>query len=267
MVRVEGTELVVSTGTSQLRSEALVGQTLTVGTHDVRLTSIKVDDGVTLHHFVLAADGAEICAPDAAGQRLAIPWTDEHGAVQLTCTSGAIGKCIRFGYPPSRAALHQSCIRMVRADYGGDGSTATRDGTRIEFCDRDGIHPCTRRRRRDRGRVDRDRRVVRGLSPDPAADLAREARRALPGARARRGLHAHRCVARTGGAAVRTISLVQIARVDRQARADTQAHRHHQVLHVSDRNISAGRMRRSAGRRPACRSRRSPTSDSHVDAR
>jgi hypothetical protein len=141
-IRVEGTELVVTTATGQVRSEALVGQTLTVGTHDVRLTSIELDDGVTLHHFVLA-DGAEICAPDASGQRWAIPWTDEHGAVQLTCTSGAIGKCIRFGYPPSRAALHQACIRMVRADYGGDGATATRDGTRIEFCDRDGIHPCT----------------------------------------------------------------------------------------------------------------------------
>jgi hypothetical protein len=32
---------------------------------------------------------------------------------------------------------------MVRADYGGDGATATRDGTRIAFCDLAGVHPCT----------------------------------------------------------------------------------------------------------------------------
>jgi hypothetical protein len=67
---------------------------------------------------------------------------DEHGAVQLVCTSGAIGKCIRWGYPPARKALHEACIRMVRADYGGDGATATRDGTMISFCDRAGVHRC-----------------------------------------------------------------------------------------------------------------------------
>ena len=31
---------------------------------------------------------------------------------------------------------------MVRADYGGDGLSSTRDGTQIMFCDRAGIHPC-----------------------------------------------------------------------------------------------------------------------------
>jgi hypothetical protein len=36
---------------------------------------------------------------------------------------------------------------MVRADYGGDGATATRDGTRIAFCDVDGIRRCTRTER------------------------------------------------------------------------------------------------------------------------
>ena len=40
------------------------------------------------------------------------------------------------------SALHQACVRMVRADYGGTGATATRDGTRIAFCDRAGVHPC-----------------------------------------------------------------------------------------------------------------------------
>jgi hypothetical protein len=76
---------------------------------------------------------------------------DERGQIQLVCSSGAIGKCIRWGYPPIRnmnhepavRALHDACVRMVRADYGGDGVTATRDGMLIGFCDLAGIHTCT----------------------------------------------------------------------------------------------------------------------------
>lgn len=33
----------------------------------------------------------------------------------------------------------QSCIRMVRADYCGDGRPHTKDGTKINIWDRDGI--------------------------------------------------------------------------------------------------------------------------------
>jgi hypothetical protein len=36
---------------------------------------------------------------------------------------------------------------MVRADYGGDGATAPRDGTRIAFCDLDGVRRCVRTER------------------------------------------------------------------------------------------------------------------------
>lgn len=34
---------------------------------------------------------------------------------------------------------HQACVRMIRADYGGDGVAHTRDGTRIDVFDRLGI--------------------------------------------------------------------------------------------------------------------------------
>ena len=74
------------------------------------------------------------------------------GSFDLTCTSGAIGKCVRWGYrffeegpgtPPLRA-LHQACVRMARADYGGDGRATTRDGTMIEMYDRFGIQKSDR---------------------------------------------------------------------------------------------------------------------------
>ena len=36
---------------------------------------------------------------------------------------------------------------MVRADYGGDGVSETRDGTRIAYCDLAGVHPCNGKER------------------------------------------------------------------------------------------------------------------------
>ena len=74
----------------------------------------------------------------------------DKGGFELTGTSGAIGKCVRWGYRfweekpggPPLHALHQACIHMTRAEYGGDGSTFTRDGTIIYMCDRFGVRPC-----------------------------------------------------------------------------------------------------------------------------
>jgi hypothetical protein len=65
----------------------------------------------------------------------------------LICASGAIGKCVRWGYKPWRTTPegtslwdhHQACVRMVRADYGGDGIGYTRDGTPIDYYDQIGI--------------------------------------------------------------------------------------------------------------------------------
>ena len=65
----------------------------------------------------------------------------------VTCSSGAIGKCVRLGYKPWKrlpdgTALwdhHQACVRMMRADYCGDGQSFTRDGTLIDLYDRLGL--------------------------------------------------------------------------------------------------------------------------------
>jgi hypothetical protein len=148
---VRGTELVLTTGDGRtLRSAELIGATLTIGAVNVRLDAVDRDPGsrdeVLRHRFaVIESDGAraELCEADPDGDRWAIPVIDETGQVQLVCSSGAIVKCVRWGYPPAMRALHDACVRMVRADYGGNGATATRDGTRIAFCDRSGVHPCT----------------------------------------------------------------------------------------------------------------------------
>lgn len=78
--------------------------------------------------------------------------TGEHlkqkGEFEITCTSGAEGKCVRMGYRPweSQAMwdLHQACTRMVRADYCGDGRSYTRDGMPIDVYDVRGIQTETK---------------------------------------------------------------------------------------------------------------------------
>ena len=160
---VDGTEFVLTTSDSRvLRSADLVGATLMIRTDvgEIAVTIESVEEDPTsvggdvfLHHFVVTdANGnlSDLCTPDAKGQSLGFPVPNGSGGFELTCTSGAVGKCIRWGYrfweeasggPPLRA-LHQACMRMVRADYGGDDTAHTRDGTLIFFCDRFGINPC-----------------------------------------------------------------------------------------------------------------------------
>jgi hypothetical protein len=97
------------------------------------------------------------CKPDRKGRQLAFPmagYWDETGRhvrsandFSITCTAGTIGKCVLFGYLPwSKSAggsdpwrLHQACVRMIRADYCGNGNPHTREGTLIEIWDREGI--------------------------------------------------------------------------------------------------------------------------------
>jgi len=69
------------------------------------------------------------------------------GRFLITCTGGAEGKCVRFGYKPWRrgpdgvslAPYYQTCVRLVRADYCGDGIGHTRNGTPIDLFDTIGI--------------------------------------------------------------------------------------------------------------------------------
>jgi hypothetical protein len=63
------------------------------------------------------------------------------------CVDAAIGKCVVMGYHPwegpSRDALHQACVRLIRADYCGDGQSHTSDGRLINLYDGEGIQADT----------------------------------------------------------------------------------------------------------------------------
>src|SRR5215471_1460057 len=61
----------------------------------------------------------------------------------FACEHSVLHKCTDWGYKPWKslalAKLHQSCTRMVRADYCGDGTAYTTNGTAINYYDWDGI--------------------------------------------------------------------------------------------------------------------------------
>jgi hypothetical protein len=91
------------------------------------------------------------CPADLDGKHVAIPLTaiwDEHGnrvesstLFTLGCTTGVVAKCYRWGYRPwitghgDVVATHWACTRLARADYCGDGTSHTHDGTEINVWD------------------------------------------------------------------------------------------------------------------------------------
>jgi hypothetical protein len=66
------------------------------------------------------------------------------GKFTFACrVTGALGKCVDFGYVPWRTvggvsllAYHDACVRAVRADWCGDGKAWTVTGTTINLWDR-----------------------------------------------------------------------------------------------------------------------------------
>jgi hypothetical protein len=119
---------------------------------------------------------APLCGVDDAGiPHLAVPlngvwdlragvpgggsWSDDPGTFTMACDGFVLSKCVAMGYPPwaegricsdsrpgrsgcvktTLAAHHQACSRMLRADYCGDGSSNTLDGTWVNAYDGIGI--------------------------------------------------------------------------------------------------------------------------------
>jgi hypothetical protein len=59
----------------------------------------------------------------------------------IACRGSAIPKCLEMGFKPwaGRATELAACVRAVRADYCGDGTSYTVDGTMINLYDRGGV--------------------------------------------------------------------------------------------------------------------------------
>jgi hypothetical protein len=167
---VDGTAFRIVRGDRVLPQGELVGARLTVkDANGVRLVvrideerPDPVDPAEEIHLYKLSIQDGQtgewrnMCQPDPDGVAMSFPiqgtWTSDgrhlhDQSFSVTCTSGAIGKCVRFGYKPWKVGpngeplwdYHQACVRMVRADYCGDGTSWTRDGMPIDVYDRLGI--------------------------------------------------------------------------------------------------------------------------------
>lgn len=80
------------------------------------------------------------------GDKIADP-----GAFTFACMeTSAIAKCVSAGYKPwasaggvSLDATHQACVRLLRADFCGDGRSHTKNGRRVNLYDAHGIQSDT----------------------------------------------------------------------------------------------------------------------------
>jgi ADYC domain-containing protein len=167
-LQVAGTEFhVTAVDGSSLRSADLVGAVLEADDDGGRLVTVRIEavrpdpsdaeGDIWLHEFsvldIRTSAWAPLCVPAPDGTTGGFPlsgrWTPDgrHLAdgqkFMLTCASGAVGKCVRFGCKPWREVAaeslwdyHQACVRLLRADYGGDGTPYTLDGTQIDLFDR-----------------------------------------------------------------------------------------------------------------------------------
>lgn len=165
-VEVVGTEFNVALPDGKrVGGDELVGMILTLGDPGGARRSIRIDAvqpdpkdaEITLYALSVlnpvSGTWENLCDPDAEGLAMGFPlsgtWTaaGEHissdHAFSITCTSGVNAKCVRMGYKPWKNSrdgnslwdLHQACTRMLRADYCGDGTPHTRDGTPVEVYD------------------------------------------------------------------------------------------------------------------------------------
>jgi len=170
-IEVVGTSFRVTTPDGRvLRSPDLVDAVLNVIDEAGRTVTLRIDavdkdpsdpsGEIWLHRFSVSDDSAgewrEFCTPGpdgtVAGFPIAGSWTSDgrhqkaSAGFIVSCTSGAVGKCVRMGYKPWREVkfeslwdYHQACVRALRADYGGDGAGYTRDRTLVDVFDRLGI--------------------------------------------------------------------------------------------------------------------------------
>jgi hypothetical protein len=140
------------------------GQTLRLRVEDRRqLAAPNADVYAYRVSYQNAAGWSPLCGLDAAQQPVfAVPlngtWDQRQGvagggayapsATQFTfgCRGHALAKCVELGYKPWRAAGRvplqehlNACVRMLRADYCGDGTSWTVAGTPVNVYDGAGI--------------------------------------------------------------------------------------------------------------------------------
>ncbi|MEO1338503.1 MAG: ADYC domain-containing protein, partial [Myxococcota bacterium] len=165
---------------SDLVSESLYDGTLDMAMFDLtgtledgeevelRINDVEInEDGRPSFSVSIGLDGqwTSLCSDSEGDERraIAVPgvwktisgeigggsWASERGAFSFACRNSSIEKCVRLGYGPEdkdffgRPYRLLACVRMLRADYCGDGQSWTTDGRLIEAWDDDDINSRT----------------------------------------------------------------------------------------------------------------------------
>jgi len=117
--------------------------------------SYRVDDGIW----------RSLCGTSAGAPVLAIPlagtwnygvgatggaWSSTPGTFTFACRGTALSKCVELGYKPWKTVSgtslrnhHQTCTRMLRADYCGNGQPGTLNGWQVNLYDKIGVQADT----------------------------------------------------------------------------------------------------------------------------
>jgi hypothetical protein len=177
-VWLEGTTLMGVKGSSTYSGVDFVGTELVGNLGDGRTVRLRItatspaptpNEDLLLYQVEFRGDDAQwypACYNASGTPVLALPvagvWNylqgvtgggsklDDPEHFTFACQGGAIAKCVQWGYRPWAslngvllAPYHQSCTRLVRADYCGDGTSYTQNGNRINLYDELGIQQDT----------------------------------------------------------------------------------------------------------------------------
>jgi hypothetical protein len=118
-------------------------QALTADASTLFLGITPVRSGPDDTRYDVRHAGASVCVEGELGRFVPGTWdaTGRHiagpDAVTFACDSGVIAKCVVWGYAPWSVGeeLHQTCTRLARADYCGNGESWTRENTLINLYD------------------------------------------------------------------------------------------------------------------------------------
>jgi ADYC domain-containing protein/pentapeptide repeat protein len=143
---------------AQLSAVLSSGDSLALRLDDI--APLAGDNADVLAYAVSAAtdDGwTSLCGyePDGSVRRaLAVPgtwdvgtgaWTNTDGQFSFACRHASVAKCVELGYKSwlGYEDHHHACVRMLRADYCGDGTPHTITGTPINLYDNAGVQADT----------------------------------------------------------------------------------------------------------------------------
>jgi len=158
-VRLNGSALTATEGGIAVPESELIGSTWSGRLSDgdvlpIRIDAIAPDAGLSTYQVSYQTGDGWVDLCDGAGAlAVAGTWNYAEGVPQggsyrqndddftFACRGFAIAKCVELGYQPwlGRADLLATCTRALRADFCGDGTPYTIDGTVLNIYDREGI--------------------------------------------------------------------------------------------------------------------------------